>query len=149
MDQGVTRDKSAGFTLIELMIVVTILSLLTLSVSLGLSRPRNESAQDWSRFMALHDRLRGQAILSGDILGLTVDADGYQRVRWLGGDWVGEGTRAPWRDPVVVIAPTDRRAPLVFGPGGQSTAVNLQFGTGTGATRCISDGWAPVTCSRS
>ena len=156
MDQGVMRPGQAGvtrgetgFTLIELMIVVTILALLTVSVSLGVNRPRTTNAQDWSRFAALHDRLRAQAILSGEILGLSLDASGYQRLRWQQGDWVSVGTRAEWRDSVQVIAPFDVRSPVIFTPGGQASPVNLQFDTSTGATRCASDGWKAVSCSNS
>ena len=140
-------EAQAGFTLIELMIVVTILSLLTLSVSLGLNRPRGDRAQDWSRFAALHGQLRAQAVLSGELLGLTVDEGGYQRLRWQGGDWQPQGGRGEWRDPVAVIFPADRRAPVIFGPGGQSTAINLRFGIGTAATACVSDCWSAVSCT--
>jgi len=138
---------SAGFTLIELMIVVTILSLLTLSITLGLSSPRGDRVQDWARFAALHKQLRAQAVLSGDVLGLAVDGEGYQRMAWRDGAWQTQGSRARWRDPVLVLEPADLRAPVIFGPGGQSTKVNLRFGRGSATRACTSDGWVPVSCN--
>ncbi len=148
MEPRITRD-TAGFTLIELMMVVTILSLLTLSVGLGLNRPRGDRAQDWARFAVIYDQIRAQAILSGEYLGLAVDTGGHQRMRREAGTWVPEGTRSAWRGGVALIAPRDSWSPLIFAPGGQATAVMLRF-DGDGGTRlCRTDGWNAVTCAGS
>lgn len=145
MDGAVDQARAAGFTLVELMIVVTVLSLLTLTVGLGVNRPRNETAQDWSRFKAVHDRMREQAVLGREVLGLAVSADGYQRLRRAGGHWQEIGAPVRWRSAVTVQQPFDRRAPLVFGPGGQGTKLRLRFDGGA-VVICESDGWAAVSC---
>ena len=151
MDRGLRQPTQippdqAGFTLIELMIVVAVLAILSVTVSLSASRPQSAMASDAARFEALHDRLRSEAILSRQILGLAVDAEGYQRLRWQGGDWQRVGEKGRWRGPVTVLLPFDRRAPLEFTPGGQVTPLRLRFETAAGVRLCETGGWAAVTC---
>lgn len=153
MDQTVTRGTAGvtsgetGFTLIELMIVVTILSLLTLSVSLGVNRPRSAQAQDWSRFVTLHARLREQAILSGEVIALSLTENGYRVQRRGATGWQEVGVARDWRGPVQVLQPFERGAPVLFSPAGQNGAVRLRFETEAGPQICESGGWEPVTCS--
>ncbi len=143
MDRRIGID--AGFTLIELMIAVAVLALLTTTVSLSVNRPRTAMASDAVRFQALHARMREQAVLSRQILGLAVDGDGYQRLRWSEGEWRTVGDRGRWRGPVAVLAPFDRSAPLEFAPSGQATRLRLRFDGGGGRV-CEGGGWVAVTC---
>jgi len=146
MVQRIAAVRNAGFTLIELMIVVTVLSVLTLSVGLGVTRPRSPNAQDWARFQAAHAQLRDQAILSGEVLGLALDGGGFQRLAWRDGGWVQAGQALRWRDAVQVIAPQDGRGPVLVTPGGRGTALRLRFERGARVTICVTDGWGPVSC---
>lgn len=129
------------------MIVITVLALLTTTVSLTASRPRTTMASDFGRFHAVHDRLRDQAVLSRQIMGLAVDADGYQRLRWDGQDWQALGTPVRWRGQVSVLSPTDTRAPLQFAPSGQATPLRLRFDDGARVLLCQADGWGAVSCT--
>ncbi len=138
---------TAGFTLIELMIVVTILSLLAVSVALGVNRPGAADAQDWARFSALHERLRAQAILSGEPVALSLAEGGTQRLMRAGGAWQAAGTAQAWRGRVDVLLPYEPDRPLVFTPGGQTTPVRLRFETAAGVRICETRGWEPLTCS--
>lgn len=147
MDRRVNR-QSAGFTLIELMIVITVLALLTTTVSLSANRPRTALASDFGRFRAVHDRLRDQAVLSRQIMGLAVDADGYQRLRWDGQDWQPLGAPVRWRGQVLMLSPSDARAPLQFAPSGQATPLRLRFDDGARVMLCQADGWSAVSCAR-
>lgn len=137
---------AAGFTLIELMIVITVLALLTTTVSLSANRPRSAMATDFGRFSAVYDRLRDQAVLSRQLMGLAVDETGYQRLRWDGQRWQPQGQKLRWRGTVAVLAPADTGAPLQFAPSGQATPLRLRFDEGGRARICATDGWSAVSC---
>ena len=143
-----TSDRAAGFTLIELMVVITVLSLLTLSVTLSVSRPRGGgAAQDWARFEAVHEALRTEAVLTRRILGLSVNAEGYQRFERVGGSWRAQGEVISWREDVAVERPFG--GPVAFLPAGPGSAVRIRFGGASGVTVCASDGWAALRCGPS
>ena len=142
----VKAKDAAGFTLIELMIVVAVLALLTTTLSLSVNRPRGGQSADWARFEAVHNRLRQEAVLARQITGLSVSPEGYQRLRWSDGDWRKVGDLVGWRDAVMVLEPFDAAAPLEFAPSGQSTALRIRFEAGAGNVICEGDGWSPVSC---
>ena len=146
MDEPLTRDPAAGFTLIELMIAVTVLALLTTTVSLSVNRPQRGTGTDWARFEAVHERLRQQSVLSREVLGLQITAEGYRPLRRAGGTWVVTGDLSEWRGSVVVLAPFDGQVPVRFTPAGRTSAVRLRFEDGAQVRVCESDGWSPVTC---
>ena len=144
----IRRRGDAGFTLIELMVVITVLSLLTLSVTLSVSRPRGGGpAQDWARFEAVHDAMRTEAVLTRRILGLAVNSQGYQRLERVDGAWRAEGELIAWRDGVAVERPFG--GPVAFLPAGQGSAVRVRFEGGSRVTVCESDGWAALRCGPS
>ncbi|MCG6902166.1 MAG: prepilin-type N-terminal cleavage/methylation domain-containing protein [Rhodobacter sp.] len=134
--------RSGGFTLIELMVVVAVLALLTTTVSLSVTRPRSQNASDAARFQAVHRRLRDQAVLSRQILGLNVDETGYRQMWWDGKAWQPLGTPARWRGPV------GGQAELRFAPSGQVTPVRLRFDSGDSTVICAGGGWKAMTCAR-
>ncbi len=144
MDRGLGRD--AGFTLIELMIAVTVLALLTTTLTLSASRPRGQAASDAARFEAVYRRLRAEAVLSRQVLALAVDAGGYRRLEWRAG-WHERGDAVHWQGEVAVLDPADFRAPLQVLPSGEATPFRLRFSQGGVVRICASDGWAPVTCA--
>ncbi len=139
------RRGERGFTLIELMVVITVLSLLTLSVTLTVSRPRGGGpSQDWARFQAVHDALRTEAVLTRRILGLSVNSDGYQRLERVEGAWRTGGEMIAWREGVAVERPFGGQ--VAFLPAGQGSAVRVRFEGGPRVTVCESDGWAALRC---
>jgi len=137
---------TAGFTLIELMVVIAILALLTVSVSLGVNRPQSVNAQDWSRFQTVYKTLREQAVLGQEVLGLMLSRQGYQRMRREGAAWTNIGDPIAWRGKVQVQAPFDPDVPVAFQPKGQSTPVRLRFEDGARVVFCECDGWAKISC---
>ena len=145
MDRRLKRPD-AGFTLIELMIVVALLAILTTSVSLSASRPRAGVESDVTRFQAVHDRLRAQAILSRQTLGLQLSDTGYQTLRWDGSGWKMTGAEHDWRQEVAVLRPFGQLAPLQFGASGQVTPVEVRFSNSDSSFLCTSNGWAKLSC---
>lgn len=143
--------RAPGFTLIELMVVIAVLSLLTLSATLGVNRPRRAESEDWARFARIHALLREQAVMGQEVLGLRLTPDGYLRLRRDRSGWLGDGPDATWARPVQVMEPFGADSIVAFLPSGQSTPVRLSFApgaTGSGLeTQCVSDGWGPVTCA--
>jgi len=141
---------TAGFTLVELMIVVAVLSLLTLSVTLGVNRPRVPGSQDWARFQRLHDRLREQAVMGQRTLGVQFRDTGYQRQVRTAAGWQDEGPAGSWTRPVRIERPFGATDRVTFLPNGQSTPVRVAF-AGADATQaetvCSTDGWDPVACT--
>jgi len=142
---GRRLDPQAGFTLIELMIAITVLALLTTTLTLSVSRPRAGNVSDVSRFQAVHALLREQAVLSRQVLGLRMDADGYQRLRWVG-EWVSVGDAVRWRGEVAVLVPFVAAGPVQFAPSGQASALRVRFSSGDRTTVCESGAWGHVTC---
>lgn len=135
-----------GFTLVELMVVVAILSLLTLTAALGVNRPR-ASSQDWARFESIHDRLREQAVMGGETLGLRLSETGYRRLRRDAAGWQEEGPAGAWSGAVRMELPAGPDRLLVFLPSGRATPARLAFAGEGVATVCESDGWGPVSCA--
>ncbi len=156
MDAGIGTGSpkgTDGFTLIELMVVVAILTLLTLTAVMGVNRPRTAGASDWARFERMHDRLREQAVMGQVVLGLRLRPEGYSRLRRVPRGWAEDGTPATWSGPVRVIRPFGTANVIAFLPSGESTPVQVAFagsgsagGGGAPETICESDGWAAVTC---
>jgi len=146
MDRRI-KQPDAGFTLIELMIVVALLAILTTSVSLSASRPRAGVESDVTRFQAVHERLRDQAILSRQTLGLKLSETGYQTLRWTGSGWIVTGADHDWRQSVAILRPFNLQAPLQFGASGQVTAVQVKFSGSGQDFLCSSTGWTKLSCN--
>ncbi|MDF0596405.1 prepilin-type N-terminal cleavage/methylation domain-containing protein [Psychromarinibacter halotolerans] len=135
-----------GFTLVELVVVVAILSVLTLTVTLGTNRPRMARGQDWSRFATLHESLREQAVLGRQVLGLELNDSGFRRMRRVDGIWQADGTGGDWQGPVRIQRPFEPGAVVTFLPDGRSTPVSVRFGSADGMRSCEADGWSALEC---
>lgn len=139
-------DSAAGFTLIELMIAVAVLALLSTTVVLSVARPSSGSSQDWVRFQQTYERLRAEATLSRQKLAMSLDSEGFQKMRWEGAGWHDVGSAVSWRDQAVVLEPVNPFDAIAFAPSGQTSRFRVQF-TGSGGTRtCFGDGWGPISC---
>ena len=120
MDGRVNRDQ--GFTLIELMIVVTVLALLATGATLAFNRP-GSGTSDKARFIAVYEQLKSEAVLANEYRGLGLRNSGYVRLRRLNGRWLEHGQEVAWRGSVTLPNTPN----LFFSPNGQVTPIQIGF----------------------
>ncbi len=139
MDRQLIKD--AGFTLIELMVVVAILALLATTATLSAVRPGGVQS-DAARFLAAVERQRAKAVLSRKFTGISVDGDGFAAVASSAGGWVEVGQGTDWRGSVSGVLPER----IVFTPSGQMTPLRLTLSHRGRNVICETDGWAELQC---
>ena len=83
-----TGAKERGFTLVELMIVVTIIGLLAAVVMLTIPGPRGRLVDEAERFAARTHAARDMAIIDARPTSVRVTASGYAFDTRRGGRWV-------------------------------------------------------------
>lgn len=105
------RTRSAGFTLVELMVVITVIGLAAAAAVWAMPDPRGRLSDEAARFAVRARIARDQAIVSARPVSLWVTAGGYGFDQRIGGQWVPfaekglrlerwrEGTRALVGDP--------------------------------------------------
>jgi type II secretion system protein H len=146
------RDGSAGFTLIELVVVVAVLSVLAVGAGLVASGSERSAAQsDVQRFQRLVEVTRARAIQARQVQGLFVTTRGFQAGVETADGWEKPRHETRWRGSVSLQVKTRRRTqdqpPIVLLPDGRISAFTLIF-TPDNSTRivCRSDGSAGVSC---
>ena len=147
--------QTAGFSLIELVVVMAVIAILSLSVSLSLSRGKSVGGmpRDAVRMLGQFAALRDGAIHGRRPAALSVTPAGWQVMRRHNDVWQGTGPRVRWSGAAVFQR--DLSAPLpdgsvpevVFLPDGRSTAFSIRFTDGGVVAVCDSDGWSPLRCS--
>jgi general secretion pathway protein H len=111
----------AGFTLVELLMVVTIIGLAAGAVVLSVPDPRPSVAEDAERFAARLSRAREEAILSNRPVAVDATAAGYDFMVFDGAVWsaLEEGPFGPetWTAGTTV-EPSATPVRIVFDPTG-------------------------------
>lgn len=96
------RSRRAGFTLVELLVVVTILGLASAAVVLALPDTRPTLTAEAERFAARVLRAREEAVLTNHAVEVEVDAAGYAFRKRTRGEWRpledGPFERTAWED---------------------------------------------------
>lgn len=144
----------AGFSLIELVVVMAVIAILSLSVSLSLSRGVSVGGmpRDAVRMQGQFAALRDASIHGRRPAALSVVPAGWQVMRMQDGVWQGTGPRVRWSGAAVfqraLSAPvTPSGVPeVVFLPDGRSTVFSIRFTDGGVVAVCNSDGWGPLEC---
>ncbi len=77
-----------GFTLVELMVVLTIIGFISAAVVLAIPDPRGRVIDDADRFAARVAAARDEAVVTARPMGVWVSASGYGFQRREGGQWV-------------------------------------------------------------
>jgi general secretion pathway protein H len=111
----------AGFTLVELLMVVAIIGLAAGAVVLSVPDPRPSVAEDAERFAARLSRAREEAILSNRPIAVDATAAGYDFMVFDGAAWsaLDEGPFRPetWTAGTTVV-PSATPVRIVFDPTG-------------------------------
>jgi len=144
---------SAGYTLVELLIVLAIVALVASVAVLNAPPPANDARREADRFAARLQAASQQAIMSGAVIGLDLSAQDYRFYVYDRGAWslADEASLAPGRFPsdvsVLVEIPgqaegneargndqggvensDDGAAPVIFfTPTGETTPLHLRF----------------------
>lgn len=142
-------DPQAGFSLVELTVVVAVIASLALGVSLTLGRAPSPETRDLAQFRATYAQVRSLAIHGQETRGLLITSQGQRLARWQATGWQMSEHMQAWQGAVTYLSGSPRRsdpeAPnLLFLPNGQTSAFWIQLGP----VRCQSDGWTGLTCGR-
>lgn len=146
------RVAEHGFTLVELMVVVTIIALGAAAVTWALpdarGRVRDEAARFALRVRAAHD----EAIVTGRPISVWVTIGGYGFDQRVAGQWVAMGDRPlrvdRWADGTRAIIPdVAGRARVTFDPTGLADRpldLRLQRGGAAAGVHVAADGGVAV-----
>ncbi|WP_209427901.1 prepilin-type N-terminal cleavage/methylation domain-containing protein [Pararhodobacter sp. SW119] len=157
-------DYRAGFSLIELLVVTTIISVLSLGLVLGagvggvMERSRVDGVRRSARALEGAVSLaRDQALLGRRLHALAPNPDGWEILQLENGEW--QGVRAAtsrrelvWRvDGKLVRRLQDPAqenwAPLIlFLEDGRVTPFEVVFQAPEGVIQCETDGWEAFQC---
>jgi len=97
------RGGQHGFTLLELLVVVTIIGLVSSLVVLSLPPSRPPVRQDAGRLAAALATAAEAGVIGGELLGVVVRADGIRLLRWRDRQWQpAGGPSAPLSDGTVL-----------------------------------------------
>lgn len=80
--------RQSGFTLLELMVVLTIIGFISAAVIVAIPDPRGRVVEDADRFAARVAAARDEAVVTARPMGLWVSASGYGFQRRDGAMWI-------------------------------------------------------------
>lgn len=119
------RTEESGFTLIELMVVLTIIGFISAAVVLAIPDPRGRVIEDADRFAARVAAARDEAVITARPMGVWVSASGYGFQRREGAQWVPMEDKpfvtANWKAGTRALVGKDGRQQIGFDGTGLPT----------------------------
>ena len=120
------NNREAGFTLVELMVVIVLTGVMATAVMVTLPDPRRRASDDAATFAARLAAARDLAIVGGHDVSVHVDAAGYGFDQRRGKAWVPVAAKAlqpaRWSDGVTGTSDT---AALLFDTTGIATPAQV------------------------
>lgn len=114
-----------GFTLVELMVVLTIIGFISAAVVMAIPDPRGRVIEDADRFAARVAAARDEAVVTAAPMGLWVSASGYGFQRREDGRWVPLEDKpfvtANWKGGTRALVGKDGRQQIGFDGTGLPT----------------------------
>ena len=163
---GSLTDCRAGFSLIELVVVTTIISVLSLGLVIGAGArdvmDGNRADGPERRARALEEAVsatRDQALLMRRLHALKPRVDGWEILRRERGQWheaasaSGDG-QIRWNIeglpflPLAELSASDIAPPVLFLEDGRVTTFAATFGASGGVIHCATDGWEAFRCRK-
>lgn len=125
------RARRPGFTLVELMVTITVIGLAASVVALSLPDPRPDALTAAERLAARLIHAREDAMLTNRPVAARLDAQGYAFVQMSGGEWsaVAEGPlrRQAWPEGVSPNLAGDAERLILFDPSGLSAPATIEL----------------------
>lgn len=142
---GTSRPpQRAGFTLVELMVVITVIGLAATAVVLSAPDPRPSVSVEAERLAARLVMARDEAILSNRSVAATMSTDGYRFQAFNGVDWqtlTGALKASRWP---LDVTPT-QTVRLVFDPTGATEPVEVRLSKDSRSITVSVDGAGEVS----
>ena len=126
---------SDGFSFVEMLVVVAILSILAIGATLPFSRGSASVAGDAGALEQAADGLRSLAMISDRPRALALSPGGWQAERRSGGGWAAEGAPMAFAAATASLA-GDEPSRIVFLPDGRAFGPDVLLDAPGTAMRC-------------
>lgn len=135
---GAARPAEAGFSLIEMMVVVAIVSVLAVSAGLALSRPRSSPTDEARALERAVAQAAALAVLADRPYALALSPDGWvTETAPTPGAWSEvPGSRHALASGRLVVSDQSGTARLVLLPDGRISELRVTIETGDAAAAC-------------